>query len=558
MSSGHHLPNSWVVASVGDLADSVQPGFPYGQYNTIGNGYPQLRPMNIDSNGRLALDEVKYAAVESPPMLLENDVLFNNTNSPELVGKTTAIRQDARFTFSNHMTRIRFNRHIGHPGFFALQLHSLQRDGYFRARCNNHVNQASISSSYLASSVYLAVPPVAEQRRIVAAIEEQLTRLDAGVDALKRAQARLKRYRAAVLKAAVEGKLTEEWRAANPPTDTAPQLLKRILAERKVRWEADLRAKGKDPSKVRYEEPTGPDVNGLPELPEGWCWVTVEQVSQNVRYGSSARAATEIDGVPILRMGNIKEGSLDFSSLKFLPLEHEEFPSLLLEPGDLLFNRTNSAELVGKSAVYHGVPSPLTFASYLICVRLVKDCSPDYLCYFINSEYGRHWVASVVSQQVGQANVNGSKLQALAYPVPPAAEQLQIVDEVERRLSVVSELESTIDTNLKRAENLRQSILREAFAGRLVRQDPADEPASVLLERIRLERGVTLPGSSPLTTILSRKRKAEETVGSASGMSVPSAEEYAKVAEAAEAYSASRPSLEAQQLPLLLDGIATP
>lgn len=187
-------------------------------------------------------------------------------------------------------------------------------------------------------------------------------------------------------------------------------------------------------------------------------------------------------------MGNISNGRLVLGELKYLPKAHEEFPELLLEVGDVLFNRTNSAELVGKTAVYRGTPSPCSFASYLIRVRLAEEFEPDCLAYFLNSAFGRSWVASVVSQQVGQANVNGSKLQSLRIPLAPQAEQRRIVAEVERRLSVIEELEAIVVVNLKRAERLRQSILKRAFEGKLIPQDPNDEPASVLLERIRAER----------------------------------------------------------------------
>ena len=118
----------------------------------------------------------------------------------------------------------------------------------------------------------IPLAPINEQHRIVAAIEQQFTRLDASVAALQRAKTKLKRYRAAILKAAVEGKLTEGWRAEHPITEPASILLERILKERRAKWEADLRAKGKDPAKVRYVEPVGPDVESLPELPEGWGW----------------------------------------------------------------------------------------------------------------------------------------------------------------------------------------------------------------------------------------------------------------------------------------------
>lgn len=352
-----------------------------------------------------------------------------------------------------------------------------------------------------AKAAIIPVPlaPLPEQHRIVAEIERQFSLLDVGVANLKRVQANLKRYRASVLQAACEGRLvpTEAALAQTEGREYEPatMLLARILVERRARWEAEQLAKmekqGKLPLngawKAKYQEPAAPDRSSLPELPMGWGWATVEQSSQYARYGSSAKTTEDI-GVPVLRMGNIQNGELDFTQLKYLPETHDEFPNLLLKSGDLLFNRTNSPELVGKTAVYHGHPSPCSYASYLISLRLVDGCSSEYLAYYINSSTGRKWIASVVTQQVGQANVNGTKLQALCFSLPPLAEQERIVAEVERRLSVVDNLEQVVKANLKRAERLRQAILKEAFAGRLVAQDPDDEPASVLLERIKAER----------------------------------------------------------------------
>ncbi|MGH7990977.1 MAG: restriction endonuclease subunit S, partial [Limisphaerales bacterium] len=217
----------------------------------------------------------------------------------------------------------------------------------------------------------------------------------------------------------------------------------------------------------KYHEPSAPNIANLPPLAEGWTWASVEQVSTLVQYGSSAKTNEDSIGVPVLRMGNIQDGKFDLESLKYLSQQHDEFPELLLTNGDLLFNRTNSAELVGKTAVFRNSPDPCSFASYLIRVRFCKGCLPDLVAYYINSVFGRAWIASCVSQQVGQANVNGTKLQALAIPLPPLAEQTRIVAEVERRLSVVEELEAVVSANLQRATRLRQSILQRAFSGQL-------------------------------------------------------------------------------------------
>jgi type I restriction enzyme, S subunit len=188
--------------------------------------------------------------------------------------------------------------------------------------------------------------------------------------------------------------------------------------------------------------------------------------------------------------GNIQDGTLNLSSLKFLMEDHDEFPDLLLESGDVLFNRTNSVELVGKSAVYLGKPESASFASYLIRVRC-SGLLPELLSGYINSAYGREWVASVVSQQVGQANVNGTKLRQLGIPVMARDEQREIARRVEAAFGLINRLASEATNARKLIDHLDQAVLAKAFQGELAPQDPSDEPASVLLERIRADRGAT-------------------------------------------------------------------
>lgn len=345
------------------------------------------------------------------------------------------------------------------------------------------------------SKFTLNLPPRAEQTRIVAKLEELLSDLDAGVAELKAAQKKLAQYRQSLLKAAVEGALTAAWRTQHQPTETGAQLLQRILQERRARWEARQLAKfaeqGKTPPKdwqKKYPEPVQPDTTGLPKLPPGWVWASVEQLSVDQRYGSSAKTNEEASGIPVLRMGNIQDGRLDIEKLKYLPSSHEEFPDLLLQSGDMLFNRTNSPELVGKTAVFRSEVEPCSYASYLIAVRFASGVVPELVSACINSSYGRHWVKSVVVQQVGQANVNGSKLAALAIPLPPESEQMEILRCLANQAQAAFDQEANVRKALKQSTAQRQNILRAAFSGQLVPQDPHDEPASALLERIRAER----------------------------------------------------------------------
>ncbi|TMA98683.1 MAG: restriction endonuclease [Deltaproteobacteria bacterium] len=343
------------------------------------------------------------------------------------------------------------------PRFISLLVQQITRQVLKKAY---GAAQPNISPTQI-EQIPIPFPPLEEQNAIVAETEKQFTRLEVGVAGLRRVQANLKRYRAAVLKAACEGKLVpteaELARQEARTYETGTQLLERILTERRQKWNG----------KRKYKEPAAADTANLSPIPDGWVWASVEQLSTRVQYGTSAKTNDDSTGVPVLRMGNIQDGKFDFAKLKYLPKAHDEFPELLLASGDLLFNRTNSAELVGKTAVFKQTLHPCSFASYLIRVRLCIGCVPDFVSYFINSVFGRAWIANVVSQQVGQANVNGTKLQALAIPLPPLAEQTRIVAEVERRLSVVEELESVVNANLQRASRLRQSILQRAFEGQL-------------------------------------------------------------------------------------------
>jgi type I restriction enzyme S subunit len=209
-----------------------------------------------------------------------------------------------------------------------------------------------------------------------------------------------------------------------------------------------------------------------------------------MQYGSSAKCSTNADGVPVLRMVNLQAGVVDYTRLKYLPGDHVEFPELFLTNGDVLFNRTNSAELVGKTAVYDGKRAPCSFASYLIRLKLV-GLLPEYFAYYLNSAYGRAWIIANKTQQVGHANVSGGKLKGLCIPVPPEAEQREIVRRTEESVATAAILEGD-ETIWSGQTNLRQSILAAAFSGKLVPQNSSDEPAAELLSRLR-ENKATVP-----------------------------------------------------------------
>ena len=359
------------------------------------------------------------------------------------------------------------------------------------------------------------LPSLPEQRRIVAEIEKQFTRLDASVGALRRTQANLKRYRASVLRAACSGKLVpteaELARAEGREYEPADVLLERILAERRARWESQEKRRGK------YKEPAAPDTFDLPPLPEGWVLATVDQMIVRSEYGTSVKCSYESDGIPVLRIPNIVGSEIDLTDLKFanqsLPVDDDR----ALQVGDVLMCRTNgSISLIGKTAVIKRPLEPHhSFASYLLRFRFV-DCPPlsDWFHLFATSQLGRNYIEREAASSAGQHNVSLSLIHRMAVPLPPLAEQHRIVAEVERRLSVVQQAETAVEASRQRAERLRQSILKRAFSGQLVPQDPDDEPASVLLERIRAQRAAEPAASASKKRPARRARaKAQKTVG---------------------------------------------
>lgn len=334
------------------------------------------------------------------------------------------------------------------------------------------------------------LPPLNEQRRIANRIDALQARSRRAREALAQAQTLLEKFRQSVLSAAFRGDLTAKWRAEHPDAEPASELLKRIRIERRKRWKkaelAKYTAKGKTPPvgwQKKYSEPVQVDTTDLPELPSGWCWASLDEIASNVQYGTSEKTTDDAD-LPVLRMGNIVNGQLLFDNLKYLPASTVP-DELVLNSGDILFNRTNSIELVGKSAVFRG-KDKTTFASYLIRVSVIS-VPPELVSEYINSPFGRSWVLSVASQQVGQANVNGAKLKALAIPLPPEEEQKYIAHLLSKTRLYSDSVERTVNMSSTQCADLDQSILAKAFRGDLVPQDPNDEPASELLKRLKKE-----------------------------------------------------------------------
>jgi type I restriction enzyme S subunit len=292
--------------------------------------------------------------------------------------------------------------------------------------------QGVISKDML-SQLEIVVPPLAEQKRIADKLDTLLAQVDACRGRLGRLSELIRQFRQSVLAAATSGQLTEEWRNA-----------RETIARGRV--------------------------------------VQLGDVARDFGYGSAAKS-NRSGLVPVLRMGNIQDGAVRLSDLVYTS-DAREIAKYLLSPGDVLFNRTNSPELVGKTAVFWG-EHPAIFAGYLIRVRCGETLLPDYLNYCLGAPAGREYCWRVKSDGVSQSNINAKKLAAFEFYLPSVEEQVEIVRKARLLLACASAIAKRVDGARNCVDRTAQAALETAFSGGLVPQDPRDESARALLNRVK-------------------------------------------------------------------------
>ncbi len=482
------LPQGWAWAQLGDVCTKVQDGThfsPQVQYDELGEGrYLYITAKNIKADG-VDLSNVTYIEKTF------HDSIYTRCN-PE--------QGDVLLTKDGVKTGVATVNQLKEPFSLLSSVALLKPDRdcldsyYLKHYLNSPVGFKMITGQMTGTAIkrivlqkvktsLIPVPPFAEQKRIVSELERYLPRIDAGVAALKRAQANLKRYKASVLKAVCEGRLVPQ----DPNDEPASALLERILAESWNKWEEDLRAKGKDPSRAKYVEPKPPDMDGLPELPKGWCWVTVEQLCDVGTGATPLRSKPKYydsGTIPWVTSGALNELFVDRADEYVTELALQETNVKIFPSGTLLVAMYGEGKTRGKVSELR-----IDAATNQACAALLFDGLSVQCKLYVKTFFQKNYedIRRLSSGGV-QPNLNLSIIKHTGIPLPPLTEQRRIVVEVERRLSVVQEVGGVIAANLARAERLRQSILKQAFEGKLVPQDANDEPASVLLERIRTQR----------------------------------------------------------------------
>ncbi|MEZ5627478.1 MAG: restriction endonuclease subunit S [Rhodocyclaceae bacterium] len=342
------------------------------------------------------------------------------------------------------------------------------------------------------STLRLPIPPRNEQTRIVAKLEELLSDLEAGVAELKAAQAKLGRYRQSLLKAAVDGALTADWRERHTPAETGAQLLARILTERRARWEDKQRARfaaqGKPPPKnwqAKYPEPVAPDTTELPALPAGWVWGSLGQCF-HVAVGAtpSRKEPRYWNG----RIPWVSSGEVQFSRIadtrERITEDGLRNSSTQINPaGSVMLGMIGEGKTRGQVSILD-----IDAANNQNCAAIwvsETDIPPEYIYFWLWSRYDQTRRGSSGNNQPA---LNKSIIERIPLPLPPLSELAEIVSLVTTGMDEIARQDGAIGKMLRQSTAQRKNLLKAAFAGQLVPQDPADEPASVLLERIRAER----------------------------------------------------------------------
>ena len=450
--AGHRTP--WPTVKIGDTLRLIN-GRAFKPTEWAKTGTPIVRIQNL--NNPEAPFNYYQGDLPEKIALNDGDLLFAWSGTPG-TSFGAHIWRGGKAWLNQHIFKVEFEENQFDKRFLQLAINQ-NLTKYIRA-AHGGAGLAHITKGKFEVSE-LPLPPLPDQRQIVAEIDKQFTRLEAGVAALRRVQANLKRYRAAVLKAACEGRLVpteaELAKTGNRKAkfETGEALLARILTERRQNWQG----------RGKYKEPAAPDTTKLGPLPEGWTWATFEQIAERVTVGFVGSMKHEYikNGVPFLRGQNVRENRFDAEGLLYVSPEfHQKLSKSALRPGDLAVVRSGA---VGVTCV---IPDSLPDAncSDLVLVQGPRGFVPQYGAYYMNSLAKRHVAAGKVG--VALIHFNTKSVAALAVPLPPLAEQRRIVAEVERRLSVVEELEAVVSANLQRASRLRQSILQKAFTGNLV------------------------------------------------------------------------------------------
>ncbi|KTG22945.1 MAG: restriction endonuclease subunit S [Halomonas sp.] len=435
------FPQSWLRVLLNDVGEIVTGKTPSTKNpDNFGGNIPFIKPADLDNGGYVTrtADTLTDAGAKLVPTIPPNSIpvtCIGNLGKVGITNQTSATNQQINTVVPSSQVDYRFV-------YYQLQTLKPWMQENASATTVTIINKGKFSKAPV------ALPPLAEQKVIADKLDTLLAQVENTKARLESIPQILKRFRQSVLAAAVSGRLTEDWR-------------------------------------------------GSPDL-TGWESGELSRFIEKPRYGSSAKSQKSGD-IPVLRMGNLQDGKLDWADLVYTS-DPEEIEKYRLEPGDVLFNRTNSPELVGKTSIFKGERDAI-YAGYLIKIKCLPSLNAEFLNYQLNSPKAKDYCKAVKSDGVSQSNINAKKLAAYPLSCPPIEEQTEIVRRVDQLFAHADRIEQQVNNALARINNLAQSILAKAFRGELTEQWRKDNPelitgensAEALLDRIKAERAAMKP-----------------------------------------------------------------
>jgi len=489
ITANHEIPKNWIWVELEKLCD-ITSGNPAPQNeNLFKNGnVPFVRVQDMGRMGnnvylRETKDYLNNDAVTKNNMKLfpKGSVLFTKSGMSILLNQRAILGSDMHV--------------VSHIGICLPSKYTPSKWIYYWLKSIDfkELTHATTLPSLKLSKVQkirIPLPPLLEQHRIVAKIEELFTKLDAGVEALKQVQTQLKRYRQAVLKTAMEGRLTEDWREMHKnELEPVNQLLKHIQNEQKAKM-------GK-----KYKEPTPADTTDLPELPYGWLWLRADTICEKIQDGTHFSPKVQYSDKTYRRYlyvtaKNIRETGVNLSNISYVDEEFHRsiYKRCNVEKNDVLLIKDGVKTGI---ATVNQLDQEFSLLSSVALLKPNKKClNPWHLKNFLNSPIG---FKMVTGKMTGTAikRIILQRIKETPIALPPIKEQAKIVEEVEKHISIIEGSETMIKSELKRTQSLRQSILKRAFEGKLVPQDLNDEPASVLLDRIKEQKAKSKKSKQP-------------------------------------------------------------
>ncbi len=470
------IPANWKWVHLDDIGQIITGKTPSKKKQEYyGNDVPFYKPtdLNADYYVRESHDNLSKLGAEKARLIPEKSILVTCIGAT--IGKAGLIRKEGAFNQQINAI-IPSDKTISEYVFYFVKSPLMQK----QIQDNASATTLPILNKTKFEQLFFPLAPLNIQNRIVNKLDQIFSQLDSGLSSLQRTKLLLQQYRQSILKAAMTGELTKEWREKHyHELEPASVLLERILLERRQKWEEEQLAKfqaqrkiPKDESwKKKYKKPLYPNISDLHQLPRNWIWSSISQITTLMRNGIyKPREYYSDDGFACLRMYNIDDGKIIWKDIKRMILNQDEIDNYKLETGDIIVNRVNSKELVGKSALIPENLEKCIYESKNIRIKINKYLNSSFVNYWLLL-YRQEYFYQHFQQTVGMASINQEQLGLMPIPLPPQKENNEIIKLLERYISTYDYTEKEIYLNQMKFNLLRQSILKSAFDGKLVPQN---------------------------------------------------------------------------------------